>query len=249
MSVSWRDVVVWVAAIGAILLTARLGVWQLDRAAEKRDWQAATERQRALPALPASELPARAQQVPDQVHRAVALRGRWLAEHTVALENRQMNGQPGFFILTPLALPGGAVVLVQRGWWPRDRLDRTRIGAPPPPAGEVEVIGRIALGPARLAELGTDAAGPLRQNLAIDAFGRETALPLLPLLVVQEDPPAPAPPVADGLRREWPQPATGIAKHHGYAAQWFALSALLTGLTLWFRVLRPRPNPTSSPGA
>jgi surfeit locus 1 family protein len=249
MNATWRAAVVWVAAIGAILLTARLGVWQLDRATEKRDWQSATERQRARPALAFPELPARPELVPDHVHRAVALRGHWLGEHTVALENRQMNGQPGFFIFTPLALPGGGVVLVQRGWWPRDRLDRTRVGAPPPPAGEVAVLGRIALGPARLAELGADATGPLRQNLDIVAFGRETGLPLLPLLVVQEDPPAPAPPVADGLKREWPQPATGIAKHHGYAAQWFALSALLTGLTLWFRVLRPRLNPPSAPAA
>jgi surfeit locus 1 family protein len=244
-----RSALVWLAALAAIALTVRLGVWQLDRAEQKRAWQADTERQRALPPLAAAELPAKAERAPELVHRAVDLHGRWLAGRTVFLENRQMNGQPGFYVLTPLALrDSAAVVLVQRGWWPRDVRERTRIDAPPPPAGEVAVVGRIALGPARLAELGADAAGPLRQNLDLAAFARETGLPLLPLLVVQEEPAAPAAPVADGLKREWPRPESGIAKHHGYAAQWFGLSALLAGLTLWFRVLRPlsrRPDATS----
>jgi surfeit locus 1 family protein len=241
MTERWRSALVWLAALGAIWLTARLGVWQLDRAEHKRAWQASTERQRALPPLLAADLPAKADRVPELVHRAVGLRGRWLGERTVFLENRQMNGQPGFYVLTPLALEGNAaVVMVQRGWWPRDVIDRTRVSAPAPPAGEVAVVGRIALGPARLTELGADAAGPLRQNLDLSGFGRETGLPLLPLLVVQEEPAAPAAAVADGLKREWPRPESGIAKHHGYAAQWFGLSVLVAGLTLWFRVLRPR---------
>jgi surfeit locus 1 family protein len=246
MNARWRSAAVWLAAIVAIVLTARLGVWQLDRAEQKLAWQRLADKQRAMQPLDAVALPVLPERVPALVHRAVSLRGRWIAERTVALENRQMNGQPGFYLLTPLALPGGAAVLVQRGWWPRDLLDRTRVAAPPPPAGEVEVFGRIALGPARLAELGADAAGPLRQNLDVVAFGRETGLPLLPLLVVQEEPAAPMAPVADGLKREWPQPASGIAKHQGYAAQWFGLSALVLGLTLWFRVVRPRLNDKSS---
>lgn len=240
MKLARRDALVWFAALAAMALTARLGFWQLDRAAEKRAWQQATERQRALPPLAAGELPVRAERVPELVHRAAALRGRWIAERTVFLENRQMNGQPGFYVLTPLQLESGALVLVQRGWWPRDLLDRTRVAAPSPPAGPVEVLGRIAPNPARLTSLGDEMPGALRQNLAIADYTRETGLALLPLLVVQEDPPPPAPKVADGLKREWPQPASGIAKHHGYAAQWFGLSALVAGLTLWFQVLRPR---------
>jgi surfeit locus 1 family protein len=229
-------------------LTARLGVWQLDRAQQKLQWQAAAERQRALPALAWTELGATPQGVAAQVHRAVVLRGQWLPEHTVFLDNRQMNGQPGFFVLTPLRHGSGGAVLVQRGWWPRDVLDRSLVSAPPPPVGEVEVRGRIALGPARLAELGADTPGRLRQNLDVVGFARESRLALVPLLVVQEDPPESAPAVGDGLKRDWLQPATGTAKHHGYAAQWFALCALVVGLTLWFQIIRPwrhrsRPSP------
>ena len=51
------------------------------------------------------------------LHRPVILHGHWLAAATVYLDNRQMNGRPGFYVLTPLQLDDRPeVVLVQRGW-------------------------------------------------------------------------------------------------------------------------------------
>jgi cytochrome oxidase assembly protein ShyY1 len=47
----------------------------------------------------------------------------------------------------------------------------------------------------------------------------------------------------DGLLRAWPAVAVDVGKHHGYAFQWFSLSALIVGLTLWFQFLRPRLRP------
>ena len=44
----------------------------------------------------------------------------------------------------------------------------------------------------------------------------------------------------DPLLRQWPAPAVDVGKHHGYAFQWFALCALITGLALWFQIIRPR---------
>ena len=38
------------------------------------------------------------------------LQGRWQAEHTVYLDNRQMQGRPGFYVLTPLLLEGGGAL-------------------------------------------------------------------------------------------------------------------------------------------
>jgi len=103
--------------------------------------------------------------------------------------------------------------------------------------GRVQVQGRIALAPPRLYEFDAAASGPIRQNLDLDAYARETALPLRPLTVVQEDG---QPPVGDGLLRQWPRPAADVHKHYGYAFQWFALSALILGLYVWFQLIRPR---------
>jgi surfeit locus 1 family protein len=230
-----RRVIVWLAALAAIALTVRLGFWQLDRAAQKTALQQARQQQASAAPLRAGELPTRAEQARKQEHRRAEVSGRWLAEHTVYLDNRPMANRVGFYLLTPLALDDGRVLLVERGWWPRDAMDRTRIGAPAPPAGLQQVHGRVALAPARLFELAPDAAGPIRQNLELDAFARQTRLPLLPWVLVQQDPVA----TDDGLLRRWPEPASDVHKHHGYAAQWFALAVLVAGLLLWFQVLRP----------
>ena len=233
-----RSAIVLLAAIAAAMLTARLGLWQLDRAAQKTALQQTLQQQRALPHLLQAQLAREAADVPAQLHRIVRLQGRWLAAHTVFLENRQMNGQPGFYAVTPLQLNDGSAVLVQRGWVPRDLMDRTRVVAPPPPDGVVQVAGRIAPGPARLYEFEGAASGAIRQNLDAVSFARETGLPLRPLAVVQEND-AGTPANIDGLLRQWPQPTTGVEKHYGYAFQWFALCALIIGLYVWYQVIRP----------
>lgn len=240
MARGWRAWLVLLAALGMAALTARLGAWQLDRAAQKQALQAEQLSQRERPPLQPGALPADASAAAAEVHRRVVVAGRWLGERTVYLENRQMNGRPGFFALTPLELPGGqGVLLVQRGWLPRDLLDRRRIVAAPPPDGEVRVAGRLALAPARLYEFDPAASGTIRQNLDVAAFAGETGLRLLPWLLVQLDSPELAPLAQDGLLRQWPEPASDIHKHHGYAFQWFALCALILGLYVWFQHLRP----------
>ena len=231
-----RRAAVLLAAVLAAAGTARLGVWQLDRADQKNRLHDAQQRQRQLPPVPQAALAREATATARQLHRAVTLQGQWLPGYTVFLENRQMNGRPGFYAVTPLRLDDGSVVLVQRGWVPRDLLDRTRIVLPPVPAGVVSVQGRIALGPGRLYDFAGAASGPIRQNLEIDVFANETGLPLRPLTVVQEDGTTPP---ADGLQRQWPQPAADVSKHYGYAFQWFALCTLILGLYAWFQLLRP----------
>lgn len=121
---------VTLAAVLAVGVTASLGRWQMDRAAQKQALQTAVETRATQSPLTSHEavqaLRPGAEQAADLLHRTVHLRGRWLAEHTVYLDNRQMNGRPGFFVLTPLQLEGAAhSVLVQRGWIARNFQDRT----------------------------------------------------------------------------------------------------------------------------
>ena len=81
------------------------------------------------------------------------------------------------------------------------------------------------------------ASGAIRQNLDLVAFGTETGLRLRPLSIVQEDGPSTP---ADGLLREWPQPAATSATNYGYAFQWFSFASLIAGLYVWFQLIRPR---------
>src|SRR5512139_863316 len=162
--------VVLVAALLAVALTARLGVWQLDRAAQKLALQQRIDSRAALPPLDASALATTVDAAEQQQHRRVVLRGQWVGEHTVWLENRQMGGRPGFYMLTPLRLPDGTAVVVQRGWLPRDPQDRTRVPPVRDDAGEVELLGRIAPPPGRLYEFDATGGGRIRQNLELSAF-------------------------------------------------------------------------------
>lgn len=221
----------------ATAATARLGLWQLDRAAVKTQLQARMLQRAAEPALPQAALARDPAQAEGQHHRLIQVRGQWLSRHTVYLDNRQMNGHPGFFVLTPLLLAPGDAVLVQRGWAPRDAADRSHLKTVPDTPGEVSVSARVAPPPSKLFEMQAGDTGLIRQNLDLTAFSREIGVSLRPLSLQQIDgPDAPA----DGLQREWFVPAVDVGKHHGYAFQWFALCALILGLYVWFQLIQPR---------
>jgi surfeit locus 1 family protein len=122
-----RAGLILLATLVGVAATARLGIWQLDRAAQKVAIQARIEARRTLPILSNAELARTAPLAAEQVERRASLRGRWLTDRTVFLDNRQMAGKPGFYVVTPLQLDGRPeAVAVQRGWVPRNFADRRR---------------------------------------------------------------------------------------------------------------------------
>lgn len=239
------------AALAGMAVTASLGRWQLSRAAEKESLQAQIDERTRQPAIDGRALlaPATPEARQALVHRAVQLQGTWLPEHTVYLDNRQMQGRPGFFVLTPLRLEGdpGAVVLVQRGWAPRNFQDRMQLPPVQTDPGLVQLTGRVAPPPSRLYEFegGDSAKGSsrIRQNLDLAAFGAETGLALAPLTVLQTGG------AAEGLLRDWPVIGAGVDKHYGYAFQWFGLCGLIALLYVWFQIVRRFLRPRRQPSA
>jgi surfeit locus 1 family protein len=233
----WRRIAVAVAAVLVAALCTRLGLWQLDRAAQKHALQARIEARGAMPPLADAELTARSQDAAAQYDRRAVVRGTWVPAATVFLDNRQMGGVPGFYVVTPLRLEGRTEALaIERGWVPRDFRDRSALPPVPTPAGIVAIEGRVAPPPARLYAFGPEASGPIRQNLDLGAYAGETGVPLLPLSLLQTGPAA----AGEILKRDWPAPALDVQKHYGYAGQWFIFAALTVGLYAWFQLVRPR---------
>ena len=225
--------VITAAAVAGIAATLALGAWQLGRAHHKLALEADIEARKHMPPLQAAALLQPGQEA--LMHRSVVLRGTWDARHTVYLDNRQMQGKPGFYVVTPLKLEGTErAVLVERGWVQRDFLQRERLPPITTPPGPVEVQGRIAPPPARLYEFDKAGSGAIRQNLDLAAFGAQTGLALLDLAVMQTGEPS------EGLLRDWPRPATGVEKHYGYTFQWWALSTLIAILYVWFQFIAAR---------
>lgn len=238
-----RFVGILLAAVVSVVLTSSLGFWQLRRAAVKEDWQAQMAQRAEMPLIDGASLGQTVDSADNRaglLHRRVSLQGEWLADQTLFLDNRQMNARVGFYVLTPLRLTASqAVILVQRGWVPRNFTERSQLPEVITPPGEVSITGRIALAPSKLYELGGSGEGPIRQNLDLDSMRAATGWPLLEVTVVQ------AGAASEGLLRDWPQPASGVEKHYGYAFQWFGLSALITLLYVWFQIVR-RKKTTST---
>lgn len=226
--------IVTLATVFTMAVTSALGMWQLGRASQKQALQDQIQQRSELTAWTERDLLNGADPQAG-MHRVVHLTGEWVPQVDIFLDNRQMDGRAGFFLVTPLRLAGSdRVILVQRGWAPRDFTDRTRVPAVKTPVGPVHIDGRLAPAPGKLFELGDAGAGPIRQNIDVATLSKETGLSLLNLSVLQTGD------TTDGLQRSWPNITAGVHKHHGYAFQWFGLCALAGILYVWFQFLSPR---------
>ena len=237
---STRSRIVWfLVALGCALLTARFGVWQLSRAHAKLANAALVAERSALPPLAGDALARDPVTAEGQWQRHLLLIGEWDAAHTVFLMNRTMDERSGFYVMTPLRLPDGSAVVVQRGWVARDDADPMKVPAVPVPAGPVKVLGHAAPWPSHWIDIGHGARGPVRQNLEQAAFAAEAGVALRPLTVAED---ATADNAGDGLRRDWPSGNGGVSvtTNYGYAVQWFAMSLAFLGLYVWLQFIRPR---------
>ncbi|MBC7605326.1 MAG: SURF1 family protein [Ramlibacter sp.] len=221
------------ASIVGVAITIALGFWQWGRAADKIALQASIDQRKRMPAIDSATLLA-TKSLAGIVHRPVVLRGVWLPRNTVFLDNRQMQGHPGFYVVTPLKLEGSGVpVLVERGWVQRNFVEREKLPAIETPDGPVEIQGRVAPPPAKLYEFAGAQAGAIRQNLDMTQFRAETGL-ALPSLAVQQTGEA-----SQGLLRDWPQPGSGSERNYGYAFQWWAIAFVIAFLYAWFQFIVP----------
>lgn len=235
---SGRFWLVTLATVFTMGVTAALGIWQLGRASQKQTLQEQIQLQGDL--TPWTERDLLAASDPQAgLYRTVHLAGRWVAEASIFLDNRQMNGRVGFFLVTPFRLVGSdRAILVQRGWVPRDFTDRSRVPQIETPGGLVQIEGRLAPAPGKLFELGEAGSGAIRQNIDIAALSQEMGFALLGFSVQQTDD------ASDGLQRNWPRITADVHKHHGYAFQWFGLCALAGILYVWFQFISPRRKRT-----
>jgi surfeit locus 1 family protein len=225
-------------------------------------------------ALNASNFVAANREEATWLNRRATLQGRWLHEHTVFLDNRAMqvagSQRVGFYVATPLAIEGGnKVIWVQRGWLPRDFQDRSKVPALPEATQTITVQGRLIANVSKAYEMqsattlsasapkiaasappadNTTGARPSRiwQNVPTVDWGVKALLPMALLQASSElaADSLPNPPQEVLLLRDWAAADTGVAKHYGYAFQWFALSALLSGLYVWFQLIVPRRHAT-----
>lgn len=219
----------WPALIILIVMavTVRLGFWQRDRAHQKEQLNARIVAFENAPAQRVSAAPIALKDV--EFHRVQA-RGTFLPDQVVYLDNRPYQDQPGFYVVMPLKLDDGGVVLVNRGWLPRNLADRTGIEPYLTPGGEVDIEGIARANASQAFELGrggSDAKLKIRQNLSVAAYATETGLPLQPFVIQQSNN------TGDKLVRDWPAPTMGVDTNYGYMLQWWGMAAAALGFGLY----------------
>lgn len=226
------------AALFFFVLTLSLGNWQSGRADAKRELQARYDAAvREAPIHLGSDL----LDHDSVLYRKLEVEGVFDDAHTILIDNRVLNGVAGYHVLTPLRIQGGEVyILVNRGWVATGR-SRDRVPAPPTPKGVVRLEGMAVDPQTRYFELSdTPPQGRVWQNLDFDRYVKATRLPLQPVLLLQTSE------QADGLRRSWPRPDTGVESHVSYAFQWYSLAATLVVLWLIINTRRFREGNASS---
>ncbi|MET0071726.1 MAG: SURF1 family protein [Candidatus Thiodiazotropha sp.] len=205
-----------------------LGLWQLDRAEQKRSQGSALEMRRKQPQLSLNGPLPDAEQL---LFRKVEAQGRYLHQRSVLIENRKHQGKTGYHLVTPLQLSENAgIVLVNRGWIAHDQLDQALREAEGEESVRVEGEVRIPQPPAiELQQADAETATPPHWPfLTLNHFSEWSGLEILPFVILQ------SPRDGHGFVRQWPHPRVSDMMHIGYAVQWFAF-ALIT-LLVWLRL-------------
>lgn len=217
---------------------ARMGWWQLDRAAAKQALLDGIDRAAAAQLAPLAELDLDSGQAR---FRAASVRGEFLADRQVLLDNQTRDGKPGVRAYVPMRPANESrALLVDRGWlpWP-DRAQPLPLAAVP--SGWQYLEGMLLDPPGAGLQLGgavADGWPLLVTRIDLDEIEQRLGLPLLDLVL--EDRAAPR---AESIRAQMLPPE----RHRGYALQWFGLSLtlLIIYAALAWRALRATPLDSS----
>jgi surfeit locus 1 family protein len=91
-----------------------LGFWQLERADEKR----AIEHAIVLASLNSAQLVTQTDTLIQKEYYQVLLEGRYDNDKQFIYDNQIVNGNAGYYVLTPFILDNKTVILVNRGFVP-----------------------------------------------------------------------------------------------------------------------------------
>ena len=219
------------ATLAAVALLVGLGFWQLQRLAWKEALIAAAEsRAHAAPAPlpPASQWSAL--KPSDYEYRRVEARGVFDYAHQEhvfgALEEpRGRYGGVGFYVMTPLRLASGDVLIVNRGFVP----DALKPQADKGPLGPVDVVGLMrASEPRNPFTPADDPARGMFYTRDVEALAKAMLLgPHAPFALDAEAGHDPLP--QGGETR-----LSFVNNHLSYAFTWFGLAAALLGVFATF---------------
>ena len=206
--------------IATIAFLVSLGLWQLDRADQKRTIEAAIVSANAGPV----ELIANGRELLDKEYFHVRLQGSYLSDKQFIYDNQIVDQVSGYYVLTPFILTDQlGVILVNRGFIPwngqREKLADIAVDSV---SREIKV--QVSSPIKRMELKATDVSRQfpvLIQAIDFDVLEEVSKLKFVKVVGLLD------PSSSDGYVRKW-EPYTGsIEKHIGYAIQWFLMALVL----------------------
>ena len=215
-------------------ILSRLGIWQLDRLAQRRAVNVQLEQVLHEPPLliTADYMPT---DLPSLQDRLVIAQGEYDFAYQGIIKLQRWQGRAGVHVVAPLVLADGkTAILINRGWIPDDVIGQLADWNEP---GQVAINGYVSLSQSLNRDRNNTAASAAELawfRVDIDQIQAQLPYTLLPFYVIEwiegeetADLPVPLPREID----------LSEGSHLGYAIQWFTFSLML-GVGYLFLVRR-----------
>lgn len=198
-------------------LLISLGLWQLDRAEEKRQLQRNFLLAKQKPAIQWDSHNL-------ENYRLISETGYFDQKRYWLLDNRVNNGKVGFDVIMSFT-SRDKTLFVNRGWVQGD-ISRKSLPVFDTPKGLVKIIGRVYL-PLNQKKLSRPSQWPkIMGSMDLEAMSLELSVASPGGVVrLQGD-------SQGALITGWPEVNVSVEKHQGYAVQWFAMAVALLVLLL-----------------
>ncbi len=236
----------------AVVVMVRLGIWQLDRLAQRKAFNARVEAQLAEPLLELTSTNL-ALDLYNMEYRDAIVSGEYDHESQVVLRNQDWQGRLGVHLLTPLVIDGSEqAVLVDRGWVPYEDFTAGKLAQYDQPGLE-EVHGAIRRSQTKPMIGGQEdqipgsGEAPLLAWYWININGISGQMPydLLPVYLHS----SPDPSMEKLPYRSQQELELTEGSHLGYAFQWFTFAAILgIGYPFYIRKEEARAANSSKKG-
>ena len=226
-----------VAAVVLLVTFVWLGLWQLDRAAYKKELAAAFAQ--------SSDYERVHGDMPVRAFQPIKSSGRYLGERQFLIENIVKEGRLGAYVVTPFEIsPNEPLLIVNRGWLPKSpgqsalpdiEVEDQRLEI----RGKAGHLPRVGIRPGEAFE-GSSDWPRLGVYPTLDELSAELGRGVLPFVLLLD------PDQATPMQRLWEPAQSGPATHYGYAFQWFAL-AIAVAVVSFLQLIKRRIDAVDKP--
>lgn len=201
-------------------LFIRLGLWQLQRAAEKQHLVEISKQMLRKPAIDWNGK----LKLPEQ-YEAINVNGKFL-DNILFLDNQHYNHRVGYNVLISLLLEDGKIIIIDKGWVLADLRNRKKLPQIDLSLNNVKISGRAYYPSVNRMILGEQieiisARSSIIQSIDIPIISKFLQKSVYPFIIRDENS------TDNSYIKEWSIVSMPPARHYGYAVQWFAFALVI----------------------